>query len=84
MQAALLEDHRGRARRRFYQLVMVICFCRDSWKELEWTSGGMWKYVNVRRLFIMIEQSIDRGTQWAVFEPNTEPTWIAAPTTSAV
>jgi phage tail sheath protein FI len=29
----------------------------------------MWKYVNVRRLFIFIEQSIDRGTQWVVFEP---------------
>jgi len=40
----------------------------------------MWKYVKVRRLFIMIEESIDRGTQWAVFEPNTEPTWIAART----
>jgi phage tail sheath protein FI len=28
------------------------------------------KYVNVRRLFIYIEQSIDKGTQWGVFEPN--------------
>src|SRR5215218_1390839 len=37
----------------------------------------MWKYINVRRLFIFIEQSIDRGTQWAVFEPNDETTWIA-------
>ena len=41
------------------------------------TSDAMWKYINVRRLFIFIEQSIDRGTQWAVFEPNDETTWIA-------
>jgi len=34
-----------------------------------------WKYVNVRRLFLYVEQSIDRGTQWVVFEPNSEPTW---------
>jgi phage tail sheath protein FI len=47
------------------------------WGARTMTSDAMWKYVNVRRLFIMIEQSIDRGTQWAVFEPNTEPTWIA-------
>lgn len=34
-----------------------------------------WKYINVRRLFIFIEKSIERGTQWVVFEPNDEPTW---------
>jgi uncharacterized protein len=36
-----------------------------------------WKYVNVRRLFIFIEESIDEGTQWVVFEPNYEATWAA-------
>ncbi|HJS23116.1 MAG TPA: phage tail sheath C-terminal domain-containing protein [Pyrinomonadaceae bacterium] len=41
------------------------------------SSDTMWKYINVRRLFIFIEQSIDRGTQWAVFEPNSEITWTA-------
>lgn len=41
------------------------------------SSDSMWKYINVRRLFIFIEQSIDRGTQWAVFEPNYEVTWSA-------
>jgi uncharacterized protein len=41
------------------------------------SSDSMWKYVNVRRLFIFIEQSIDRGTQWAVFEPNSDQTWAA-------
>jgi phage tail sheath protein FI len=39
------------------------------------TSDASWKYINVRRLFIMIEESIDEGTQWVVFEPNDEPTW---------
>jgi phage tail sheath protein FI len=34
-----------------------------------------WKYVNVRRLFIYLEASIDKGTQWAAFEPNAEPLW---------
>jgi uncharacterized protein len=34
-----------------------------------------WKYVNVRRLFIFLEESIDEGTQFVVFEPNYEPTW---------
>jgi phage tail sheath protein FI len=34
-----------------------------------------WKYVNVRRLFIFLEESIDQGTQFVVFEPNYEATW---------
>jgi hypothetical protein len=34
-----------------------------------------WKYVNVRRLMMFIEQSIDVGIKWAVFEPNGEPLW---------
>lgn len=34
-----------------------------------------WKYINVRRLFIFVEKSIQRGTQWVVFEINDEPTW---------
>ena len=34
-----------------------------------------WKYINVRRLFIMVEQSIMIGSQWAVFEPNDHTLW---------
>jgi phage tail sheath protein FI len=34
-----------------------------------------WKYVNLRRYFAYLEHSIDRGTQWAVFEPNGERLW---------
>lgn len=39
------------------------------------TSDPDWKYVNVRRLMIYIEASLDRGLQWVVFEPNAEPLW---------
>lgn len=39
------------------------------------TSDPEWRYVNVRRLFLFIEQSLDAGLQWAVFEPNAEPLW---------
>jgi len=35
----------------------------------------LWKYINVRRLFIYIEESIEEGTQWVVFEPNNEKLW---------
>ena len=34
-----------------------------------------WRYINVRRLFNFIEESIRRGTQWAVFEPNDVDLW---------
>lgn len=34
-----------------------------------------WRYINVRRLFSMIEASIGGGTRWTVFEPNDERTW---------
>jgi uncharacterized protein len=38
-------------------------------------SGEEWKYVPVRRTALFIEESLYRGTQWVVFEPNDEPTW---------
>ncbi len=34
-----------------------------------------WRYVNVRRLALHIENSLQRGLQWVVFEPNDEPLW---------
>jgi hypothetical protein len=39
------------------------------------TSDSDWKYVNVRRLLIFIEASLNRGLQWVVFEPNAEALW---------
>lgn len=37
--------------------------------------GDEYKYVPVRRLALFIEESLFRGTQWVVFEPNDEPLW---------
>jgi hypothetical protein len=37
--------------------------------------ASQWKYLPVRRLALFIEESLHRGTQWAVFEPNDEPLW---------
>ncbi len=36
---------------------------------------NQWKYLPVRRLALYVEESLRRGTQWAVFEPNDEPLW---------
>ena len=35
----------------------------------------VWKYVPIRRLAAYVEQSIDHGLQWVVFEPNNERLW---------
>jgi hypothetical protein len=37
--------------------------------------ASQWEYLPVRRLALFIEESLYRGTQWAVFEPNDEPLW---------
>jgi hypothetical protein len=37
--------------------------------------ADQWKYIPVRRLALYIEESLYRGTQWVVFEPNDEPLW---------
>jgi uncharacterized protein len=48
---------------------------RRVWGARVLTSDSAWRYVSVRRLFLMIEESIDEATQWVVFEPNDEPLW---------
>lgn len=45
------------------------------WGARTVSSDPEWKYVNVRRYFGYLERSIDKGTQWAVFEPNGEALW---------
>ncbi|MFA6465808.1 MAG: phage tail sheath C-terminal domain-containing protein [Desulfurivibrionaceae bacterium] len=45
------------------------------WGALTTTTDAEWKYVNVRRLFLFLEESIDEGTQWVVFEPNDPSLW---------
>lgn len=46
------------------------------WGARTATSNPSWKYINVRRLFIFIEESIKANTNWAVFEPNDEVLWV--------
>lgn len=41
------------------------------------TRSDEFRYVNVRRLALFIEQSVYNGRQWAVFEPNAEPLWAS-------
>jgi phage tail sheath protein FI len=45
------------------------------WGARTISSDPEWKYVNLRRYFAYLERSIDKGTQWAVFEPNGELLW---------
>ena len=45
------------------------------WGDRTVSSDSDWKYVNVRRLMLFLEDSIDRGLQWAVFEPNGDALW---------
>jgi len=45
------------------------------WGARTLSSDPSWRYINVRRLFSMIEQSIEHGTQWVVFEPNDSNLW---------
>jgi uncharacterized protein len=45
------------------------------WGARTLSSDASWRYINVRRLFIMVETSIERATQWVVFEPNDHRLW---------
>jgi len=45
------------------------------WGARTVSSDPSWRYINVRRLFNYIEKSIERGTQWIVFEPNDMDLW---------
>ncbi len=45
------------------------------WGARTLSSDSSWRYINVRRLFIMVETSIERATQWVVFEPNDHKLW---------
>jgi phage tail sheath protein FI len=45
------------------------------WGARTLSSDTSWKYINVRRLFLFLGESIDEGTQWVVFEPNDESLW---------
>jgi phage tail sheath protein FI len=47
------------------------------WGARTTSADPEWKYVNVRRYLIYLEQSIDQGTQWVTFEPDGEPLWAS-------
>ena len=46
------------------------------WGARTASSNPLWKYINVRRLFIYLEETIKANTGWVVFEPNDELLWI--------
>jgi phage tail sheath protein FI len=45
------------------------------WGARTLSSDGSWRYINVRRLFIVVAASLDAGLQWVVFEPNDRTLW---------
>jgi phage tail sheath protein FI len=45
------------------------------WGARTLATSANWRYLNVRRLFNMIEESIAGSTRWVVFEPNDRPLW---------
>jgi len=47
----------------------------NVWGARTASSDALWKYINVRRLFIFLEESIKANTNWVVFEPNDEILW---------
>ncbi len=50
------------------------------WSARTLSSDPEWKYVNIRRLLIYLEQSIKKGTAWVTFEPNNLATWTKVKT----
>ncbi len=59
----------------------INCICNFPgrgillWSARTLSSDSLWKYVNIRRLMIYLEQSIKKGTAWVTFEPNNLATW---------
>jgi len=45
------------------------------WGARTTSTDSDWQYINIRRLFIYLEQSIEQGIRWAVFEPNNSMLW---------
>lgn len=45
------------------------------WGTRTLSSDAEWKYLNIRRLFLFLEETIDKASQWVVFEPNSPALW---------
>lgn len=60
-----------------YEGINVLRLARGirPWGARTASSDPRWRYVNVRRLFIMLRRSIESGMSWLVFEHNYEKTW---------
>ncbi|MEY8199875.1 MAG: phage tail sheath C-terminal domain-containing protein [Colwellia sp.] len=52
-----------------------VCIWGARTTALETSAYAQWKYVNVRRLFLFVEQSIKQSSRWVVFEPNSDKLW---------
>jgi len=70
-QADLLNQHGVSSLRSFPERGIRVWGARTTSDDPEW------KYVNIRRLFLYLEHSIDAGTRWAVFEDNGPALWNA-------
>ena len=45
------------------------------WGTRTLSSDSEWRYLNIRRLFLFLEETIDKASQWVVFEPNSPALW---------
>ncbi|HKN51722.1 MAG TPA: phage tail sheath subtilisin-like domain-containing protein, partial [Amycolatopsis sp.] len=79
--ALALETHLTKAEQELLNPIGVNCVRSFSGKGIRvWgartlSSDPAWRYLNVRRLFNYLEESILNGTQWVVFEPNDDALW---------
>jgi phage tail sheath protein FI len=70
----MTEDHLGALNAEGVNCFRVSRGIRP-WGARTASSEPQWRYINVRRLFIMLRRSIESGLSWVTFEPNTPQTW---------
>lgn len=70
----VLEDHLGALNAEGVNCFRVSRGVRP-WGARTASSDPEWRYINVRRLFIMLRRSIEAGMRWVAFEPNAPQTW---------
>ena len=70
----MTEDHLGALNAEGVNCFRVSRGIRP-WGARTASSDPEWRYINVRRLFIMLRRSIESGLSWVTFEPNTPQTW---------
>jgi hypothetical protein len=70
----ITEDHQGALNSDAVNTFRIQRGVRP-WGARTCSSDPSWRYVNVRRLFIMIRRSLEAGYAWVTFEPNNQVTW---------